>query len=143
MTKTKAKSAAIPRYMWDWGLANDATVLAVWQAMADEDLPAVKRRAILLVGEHNSLHKVKEQYRQELAEVRRLRKEESEFYQRELAAAKQANLGRIQSNLLQTLQSMMATMEGNSRAVHALAVPVGDLLEQLGKELREGKGQQK
>jgi len=76
-----------------------------------------------------------------LAEIRRLRAAEADgakYYQ--LAAAKQANLGKLQANLMQTLQSMMTTMEGNSRAVHALAEPVGDMLERLGRELDTESG---
>jgi hypothetical protein len=57
--------------------------------------------------------------------------------EQELAAAKRENLGRIQSNLMQTMQSMMAALEGNSRSVHALAEPVGELLVRLGKEIGE------
>lgn len=144
MTKTRSKPAAVakpaatgyrkPQWLKDLGL--DSTWDGLWYVINQESPDQLRKRFMNLRSRADWAD-------QKIAELSRLRQEESEFYQRELAATKQANLGRIQSNLLQTLQSMMATMEGNSRAVHALAVPVGDLLEQLGKELREGKGQQK
>lgn len=124
----KKRPTAITKWLRESGLENDATALACWESMADEGLGKLQQRAMRLVGEVIRLRKGQE-------ELRRLRAEEAEFYQRELATARRENLGRIQSNLLQTMQSMMATLEGNSRSVHALAEPVGELLVHLRNEM--------
>jgi len=124
----KKRPPAITKWLRAAGLEKDATALACWESMADEGLGKLQQRAMRLVGEVIRLRRGQE-------ELRRLRAEEAEFYQRELAAAKRENLEKIQSNLLQILQSMMATLEGNSRSVHALAKPMGELLERLGKEM--------
>jgi len=138
MTKTKTKPGGKgyrkPQWLKDLGL--DSKWDGLWHVI-NQDGPDMLRKRIMAQDWHLDRAEAK------IAELSRLRKEESEFYQRDLAAAKQANLGRIQSNLLQTLQSMMATMEGNSRAVHALAQPLAGLMDGLRIELREGKGQQK
>lgn len=134
MTKAKQKPALgrLPKMpgLRQW----DADDRAAWRDIICQ-LP-IEALRVWAMGHYKDR---RDMYRQ-LMEVRRLRAEEAEFYKRELAAAKRENLGRIQSNLMQTLQSMMAAMEGNSRAVHALAEPVGDMLGRLGKEMDKAAG---
>lgn len=129
MTKTKQKPAGRERLPKMPGMRQwDADDRAAWRGICQLSTDELRKWAIVYYKDQRDMYL-------QLTEIRRLRAEEAEFYKRELAVVRRENLGRIQSNLMQTLQNMMAALEGNSRAESALAEPIGDMLRQLGKEL--------
>lgn len=131
--KAARKRITIPEWLRDLQL--EPRWMELWRVLHTEPPDQLRKRVMNQLKVIENDRDLRERQQGELAEIRRLRQEEAKLYLADLTKAKLENLGRIQPNLLQTLQSMMATMEGNSRAVHALAAPIGGLLERLRQEL--------
>lgn len=107
--------------------------LAIWEVIKHEGLVLLQRRAFITARERDR------QYQEKLAVHNDAMKEIHQLK----ATIEELKAQRSKSRESQAwgmLNSMMNCMEGNSRAVWALAEPMRDVVGELARELRKGSG---
>lgn len=142
MTKPKTKAGGSapkprsrnsnPKWLRDLGDLS-APDLALWQAIQTDSLLDLQKRAMIMGKDVYRL-------RQRNADLRDAFDKERRELLGKIAHLQQAQGRTRESQAWGMLNSMMNCMEGNSRAVWALAEPMRDVVGELARELRKGSG---
>lgn len=123
MTKTNRK----PKWLRDLGDLSAAD-RALWQAIQQDSLPALRKRAMIMGQDVYRL-------RQRAADLRAVHEIERRELLGKIAHLQQAQTRTRESQAWGMMNAMLNCLEGNSRAVHAMAEPMQRVLEELAKEI--------
>lgn len=142
MTKPKTKAGGsvpkprIRKPKWFRDLeaqgALTATDLVIWEVIKHEGLELLQRRAFITARERDR------QYQEKLA-VRNDAMKEIHQLKATIEDLKAQRSKSRESQAWGMMNSMMNCLEGNSRAVWALAEPMQEVIGELAREMRKGK----
>lgn len=144
MTKQKQKSTAakanpkpkkirLPK--WWAGLKLEPRWRALWDQLHQETPEQLRKRVMVQVS-------IIERGRQEYNDMEARREAEKQELRAQIADLEDRIRRSRQNSIYGLMNSMASCLEGNARAVHALAEPMQEVLTQLAKDMAQDRDRQ-
>lgn len=131
-TAAKANPKSIPLPKWWAGLKLEPRWRALWDQLHQETPEQLRKRVMVQVS-------ILERDRQEYNDMEARREAEKQELRAQIEKLKSQICQSRQNNIFGMLNGITNCLEGNARAVHALAEPMREVLAQLAKDMAQDR----